>query len=235
VALDPRTLTAAEILVVAPHPDDESLGCGGLISFLAAAGRRFHTIFITDGGASHPNSRAWPRGRVTAQREEEASEALRHLGIGHHPRTFLRLQDAHMPMASSTARRSALARVSKILHTFRPGIILLPWRRDPHCDHRDSWELLREAIVGTGIQPMTLEYTIWLDELGCPGDHPRAHEVERLDFDIATAIPNKRAAIAAHRSQTTNMIDDDPTGFRLTSATIDRLTGPKETYWRSLS
>jgi LmbE family N-acetylglucosaminyl deacetylase len=235
MALDPRPLTAAEILVVAPHPDDESLGCGGLISVLAAAGRRFHTIFVTDGGASHPNSRAWPRGRVTAQREQEAGEALRQLGVGHHPRTFLRLRDARMPIAPSPARRSALARVSKILHTFRPGIVLLPWRRDPHCDHRHSWELLKEAIAGTTIRPMTLEYTIWLNELGCPGDYPHATEVERLDFDIAGAIPNKRAAIAAHLSQTTNMIDDDPTGFRLTSATIERLTGPKETYWRPLS
>jgi LmbE family N-acetylglucosaminyl deacetylase len=80
--LDCDTLPVRNVLVVVPHPDDESLGCGGLIASLAVTGRLFHTVFVTDGGASHPGSREWPRHRVAAQREKEAAAALAHLGIG---------------------------------------------------------------------------------------------------------------------------------------------------------
>ena len=42
----------------------------------------------------------------------------------------------------------------------------------------------------------------------------------------------KREAVAEHLTQTTVLIDDDPDGFRLDTTTIDRLTGPTETYWQ---
>ena len=67
---------ARKILVVAPHPDDETLGCGGLISLLAQNGSAFYIVFVTDGSASHRNSRAWPSARLAAQREQEARNAL---------------------------------------------------------------------------------------------------------------------------------------------------------------
>jgi LmbE family N-acetylglucosaminyl deacetylase len=232
---DPKTLNATNVIVIAPHPDDESLGCGGLISVLAAAGRSFHTIFVTDGGASHLHSRSWPRNRVAALREMEAAEALVHLGIGAHPRTFLRLRDAEMPRLSRAEWRSTLLRLTEIFRSFRPDLVLIPWRRDPHCDHRESWRLAKAAMARTGNNPMTFEYAIWLDELGFPSDYPRPQEAERVDFDIRIAVPGKLAAISAHRSQTTNLIDDDATAFRLSTTTIDRLSTGRETYWRPLS
>jgi LmbE family N-acetylglucosaminyl deacetylase len=79
-----------------------------------------------------------------------------------------------------------------------------------------------------------LEYAIWLDELGLPDDYPRREEAEAISFDVSGVLSRKRAAIAAHATQTTSLIDDDPTGFRLTPATIARLTQPTETFWRPL-
>jgi LmbE family N-acetylglucosaminyl deacetylase len=51
---------------------------------------------------------------------------------------------------------------------------------------------------------------------------------------VSHALSLKRAAIAAHATQTTALIDDDPDGFFLTPATIDRLTQPTETFWWAL-
>jgi LmbE family N-acetylglucosaminyl deacetylase len=235
VLCDPEVLKAASAVVIAPHPDDESLGCGGLISLLAAAGTSFHTIFVTDGGASHLNSVSWPRSRVTAQREQEAAAALARLGISRHPRTFLRLRDGETPGLSAVARGAALSRLAEIFRSFRPDLVFMPWRRDPHCDHRESWRLAKTAIAITMNNPRTFEYAIWLDELGRPEDFPKPDEAERVVFDITSAVRAKRAAISAHQSQTTNLIGDDPTGFRLTTATINRLSGPYEAYWRSVS
>lgn len=224
--------SAKNILVVAPHPDDESLGCGGLIATLAAKQRNFHTVFVTDGGASHPGSRTWPRNRLAAHRELEAAEALCRLGIGQQPRTFFRLRDADMPPPSSPEWHAALNAVIFLVSTFRPDLALLPWRRDPHRDHRDSWLLFTEAFARISASPTILEYAIWLEEFGQEADYPRSDEVETLAFDISPVIAKKRAAVAAHVSQTGDLIDDDPSGFRLQTATLDRLIGPSETYFR---
>ena len=51
-------------------------------------------------------------------------------------------------------------------------------------------------------------------------------------FDVAAVLEAKRAAITAHLTQTTRLIDDDPNGFCLTEAAIERLARPTETYWQ---
>ena len=231
-AQDPLLLDARRILIAAPHPDDESLGCGGLASILAADGRDFHTLFVTDGGASHPNSKSWRRPRLVAERETEAVRALAVLGLADMTWTFLRLRDADMPDPGSHEWRVTLGRVSKLIEAFAPDLLLLPWRRDPHCDHRASWQLLMEATARAAVKPEVLEYAIWLDELGTRDDFPRQGEMIRRIFDVSKVVAAKRLAVAQHLTQTTAMIDDDPNGFRLDATTIARLTGPTETYWQ---
>ena len=95
--------------------------------------------------------------------------------------------------------------------------------------------LAREALRVVDQRPQTLEYAIWLDELGAPADRPTAGEAVAVLFDIADVLEAKREAVAAHVSQTTDLIGDDPGGFRLTPETIARLTGPVEAYWQPLS
>lgn len=230
--IDPASMPAGRILVMVPHPDDESLGCGGLVASLAASGRRFHFVFVTDGGASHRASRTWPRERVARQREQEAVEALSRLGAGDAARSFLRLPDAGMPSPASEAGAAALAALSATVRDFEPELAVIPWRRDPHCDHRDTWILTHEALAANRMKPEILEYAIWLDELGAPEDHPRPGEAERVLVDIGPVVGRKRHAVAAHVSQTTDLICDDPEAFRLTEKTVDRLTQPFEVFWR---
>lgn len=226
-----RLAESRKILVVAPHPDDETLGCGGLIATLAPRGVAFRFVFVTDGSASHPRSRSWPRRRLAARRRSEACKALRRLGAGHEPAAFLGLPDAAMPAAQSSTWEVAVTRFAAIAGEFQPDLALLPWRRDPHCDHRDSWSLAQVALSCSLVSPLILEYAIWLDEYGAPEDYPRADEAEPVRIDIAAVIAAKRAAIAAHATQTTALIDDDPEGFRLTSETVARLTTCSETFW----
>ena len=231
----PAFAWARKILVVAPHPDDETLGCGGLISLLAQNGSAFYVIFVTDGSASHRNSRAWPAARLAAQREKEACNALACLGIAHAPRLFLRLPDANMPSPEEPAWEYAAAAVSHVLHCFEPDLVLLPWRRDPHSDHRASWLLSQHALRKASVHPDTIEYAVWLDELGKAEDHPKPGEAELVRVNVSSALAGKRAAIAAHVSQTTHLIADDPGGFRLTPQTLARLTQSTEVFWRPIN
>jgi LmbE family N-acetylglucosaminyl deacetylase len=221
------------VLVVAPHPDDESLGCGGLIATLGEFGRLVFVMFVTDGSASHRASPLWSREQLATLRKEEAAEALSRLGLTRAHRIFLDLEDANMPSRGSFPWGKALSDVEEVLSRFRPDLLIMPWRRDPHCDHRNSWSLMQDALLRSKQRPCRLEYAIWLDELGVPADWPQTSEAEPIDVDVANAVARKRHAIAAHRSQTTALISDDPNGFRLTDSTIARLTGPLERYWQS--
>jgi LmbE family N-acetylglucosaminyl deacetylase len=222
------------VLVVAPHPDDESLGCGGLIATLALTGTAFCFVFVTDGGASHPGSPTWPRDRLVACRKDEAIEAMRRLNAGDANTVFLALPDAAMPASGSLVWNKVAAQLAEIISEFNPALVLLPWRRDPHCDHRASWRLAKDGLKLANAHPKILEYPIWLDEFGEEGDRPRQGEARLVAFDVAAALPAKRAAIAAHLTQTTRLIHDDPDGFRLTEAVIERFARPTETYWQAI-
>lgn len=222
------------VLVVAPHPDDESLGCGGLIARLARTGSAFCFVFVTDGGASHLGSRAWPSERLAARRRDEALEALRRLNVEDALTIFLALPDSAMPARDSPAWKEAVAQLAETITEFSPVLALLPWRRDPHCDHRGSWRLTKDGLKRANAHPTTLEYSIWLDEFGEDEDRPRNDEARPVVFNIAAVLGAKRAAIAAHITQTTALIDDDPNGFRLTEAVIERLATPTETYWQAI-
>lgn len=221
------------VLVIAPHPDDETLGCGGCIAMLARQQSEFYIVFVTDGGASHPQSMAWPRRRLARCREAEAIEALHRLGASHARHCFLGLADAAMPEPHAVEWQAALGALVAIIKEFQPDLALLPWRRDPHCDHRNSWQLADAALRRAAVRPVVMEYAIWLDEFGTPEDQPRPEEASRVVYDVSSVLAAKQAAIAAHVSQTTALINDDPTGFRLTPATLARLVGSTETFWRA--
>lgn len=217
-------------LVVAPHQDDESLGCGGAIALLRRVGLPVTVLFISDGTGSHPHSRAYPPVRLRDTREAEALVALGLLGVPPEAATFLRLPDTAVPLPGDARFPAAVTQVRAALETAQPGTILLPWRRDPHCDHRAAWELLRAALADTPQQPRLLEYPIWVWELAEAEDLPLPGEVDGWRLAIDEVLPQKEAAIAAHHSQTTALIDDDPTGFRLLPEVLAHFAAPWEIY-----
>ena len=85
-------------VIVAPHPDDESLGCGALILKVVAAGRPVRIVFVSDGARSHPNSRSYPAERLRTLREKEALAAAAALGVAASQIEFLRLPDGAVPV-----------------------------------------------------------------------------------------------------------------------------------------
>jgi LmbE family N-acetylglucosaminyl deacetylase len=60
-------------IVVAPHPDDESLACGGLLAEACRQGLRGTVVIVSDGAGSHPNSKAYPPDRLrhSARRRQD--------------------------------------------------------------------------------------------------------------------------------------------------------------------
>lgn len=219
-----------DALVVAPHPDDESLGCGGTIALLRQQGYQVHVLFVSDGTMSHPNSPSYPADRLRQVRESEALNALRLLDVPVDNAVFMRQKDTQVATTDSPGFADAVAFVHKLLADRKPTTVLVPWRRDPHRDHRASWQMVSAALAMLPVRPRVLEYLIWLWELGDEGDMPDHDEMTVWSIPIETVIAQRNQAIAAHQSQVSRLIDDDPTAFYLSPELLMHFSEPRELF-----
>jgi len=217
-------------MVIAPHPDDDTLGCGGALALLADRGQPVSVLFVSDGAASHPGSVKFPPPVLRDLREAESREALRRLGIGEEAAVFLRLPDGALPMPGTAAFEAAVQTVGAALGTLRPDTLLLPWRRDPHPDHRATSEIVRAALQNTAHLPRVLEYPIWAWERADSNALPKHGEVEPFRLDIGSAVGRKTEAVAAHESQVTRLIDDAPEFCLLAPEMLAKFALPWEVY-----
>lgn len=181
------------LVVVAPHPDDEVLTCGGLLASLVEGAHEGLLISVTDGEGSHPGSLRWTPQRLRNTREVESLTALTRLGLDLQSWDWQRL---HLP--DSGVKTLDLAERLRAL--IRPGDQLIStWRQDGHCDHEAT--ALACAQVAAGCGARHIEAPVWAWHWAVPGD-PRLPwaRARRLDLDEA-AVQRKREAIQAHASQ----------------------------------
>jgi LmbE family N-acetylglucosaminyl deacetylase len=221
-------LKSGGLLVVAPHQDDESLACGGLIAEACASGRAAKVIFVSDGTGSHPRSRAFPRTRLRAVREAEARRAVGALGLAPRHVEFLRLPDRFVP-SEGAAASAAIERIVTAASRIEAAALFVSWRDDPHCDHQAAYALA--SAVRRRLDVPLFEYSVWGQALRpCT---PVAPVSRGFRLRTERHQTRKRRAIGAHRSQITDMISDDPSGFRLSKADLRRFTGAFESFMAS--
>ncbi len=208
-------------LIVAPHPDDETLGCGGAIALLRSIGCDVSVLVVSDGTLSHPNSKKYPPLALRELRESETIAALAILGVEANAIAFLRLPDG--------AVSSKKPDLSSYLTQVAPEIVFLPLRYDPHPDHRASFELVSNALTSLNMSARRVEYPIW-DWDDSQSKNWDNSKLKSWRLDISFVGELKQKAIACYRSQITNLIDDDPQGFRLTEEMLANFNRPVEVY-----
>jgi LmbE family N-acetylglucosaminyl deacetylase len=221
-----EVIGTAACLVLAPHPDDESLGCGGLIAACCANGRPPLVAILTDGSLSHPVSRQFPPSRLTAVREAEAAQAVGILGLPAGRLVFLREPDGKAPRTGPVFD-SVVRRLADHVRASDCSAILTPWRHDPHPDHQAA------ALIGGEIARITeirlLEYPVWGWTL--PAEAAVEDTMVRgWRLEVAAYLPAKRRAIAAHASQYGRLITDDPAGFELPETLLNACQTCCETF-----
>jgi LmbE family N-acetylglucosaminyl deacetylase len=213
-------------LILAPHPDDESLGCGGLIAQLCEAGTPPHVVILTDGCQSHPNSQTHPPERLRHMREQEAREALLLLGLPHGRTWFLGHMDSGLPIAGP-AFQFAARRIAGICEHHGCNLIICTWRHDPHTDHVAAATLAEHVAVREGI-PL-LSYPIWgwdlADDAVVDEPHPQGFRL-----NITDQVELKQKAIMTHATQYGGVIEDCKGGFILPKHLLDVFRRPVETY-----
>jgi LmbE family N-acetylglucosaminyl deacetylase len=218
---------ARQLIVIAPHPDDDVIGCGALIARIAPE-LPVRVCYVTDGSASHIGSPTYTPSRLRAVREREAARGLRRLGV-REPATFLRWPDGTVPTAGTPAAAPLLESLRAFVPLDERVLIAAPWRRDHHCDHRAVASLV-DALLAERPSATRIEYAVWLGILGEPADEPRPDEGRTIEFDTRPWLRAKRAALREHRSQTGNLIHDAETAFALPPDLLARALGPVERY-----
>jgi LmbE family N-acetylglucosaminyl deacetylase len=214
-------------LILAPHPDDESLGCGGLIAACVAAGRPPLVAILTDGAGSHPNSQAFPPDRLRERRAREVRAAVGILGLAPGRLIFLNQPDRAAPLGGPGFEAASRTLLAQIRQERACTAILAPWRHDPHCDHKAA-SLLASAVASSAAI-RHIAYPVWGWTL--PPDTPLPQTATAgFRLNIGAFLPAKRAAIMAHQSQYGDLITDDPAGFRFPPELLSAFDTPFETF-----
>jgi LmbE family N-acetylglucosaminyl deacetylase len=171
------------LVVLAPHMDDEIIGCGGTLARHIACGADITIVFLTDGRrGGKPDATGSAHNRVAVMRKHEARRALEELGIT--KLVFLDGEDGHLD-----ATRGLGAALQATLEAARPDIVYLPFFLEEHPDHRAASALLAEAVHGTRLAFSCHAYEVWTPLF------PNCFV--RIDATIET----KRRALAHYQSQ----------------------------------
>ena len=215
-------VTKKPVLVIAPHPDDEALGCGGLIALKRAAGVPVRVVFLTDGSSAWRPEPAPSPEEFVKRREQEARASAAILGIRESDGHFFGLADGRLGDAAQ--RGAATSRLCELLKTCCPGEVFTPHRRDRHPDHEAAWKITCAAIRDAGVCVDLIQYPIWM-----MWSAPLFLSLTPGQLAGATCLcvepvrARKRRAIAAYRSQLAPL----PEGF------LPQFLGSHELFFRT--
>ncbi len=209
------------VVVVAAHPDDESLGAAGLMAMAHADGLEVELVLATLGEHSHPDSPTITPDQLAARRELEAAAALAQVAPG--ARTSLvGLADGGVELDVDRLVRVLV----EVVGDGRGVLLVAPWSHDGHPDHDAAGRAAAAAAHRTGAR--CVQYPIWSWHWREPGDLPWG-EVLRLPLtdDVRAA---KAKAIAAHHSQVAPLSSAPGDEVLLTAEMLSHFAGAHETY-----
>lgn len=215
--------TRRSCLVLAPHPDDETLGCGTTIMRRVDAATPVHVMVVSDGST-------WPPGRDPAEniatRDAELHAACTLLGLPATSLTHLDFKEQELHLAGEGLVDAA----ADAIRTWAPADVLTTSVADPHPDHAALGAAALRAVAGTGAR--LLVYPVW------QWDHPRSwvrtlRASSRPEL-VRTAgyLERKRAAIASYRSQLASDAGGELTGgYGLGTRFLSRFLGADEMFF----
>jgi N-acetylglucosamine malate deacetylase 1 len=150
------------VVVVAPHMDDETIGCGGAVAQHVKAGGSVHVVFLTDGrhqgsgklAGLSAEARRSAENKLVETRKQEASRALEKLGVS--SIAFLDVEDGTL-----SADKHAAARLREVLEAQRPEVVYVPSYLEQHPDHFAASRVLLEAVADSELKFQCMAYEVW--------------------------------------------------------------------------
>lgn len=224
-----ETLPQGPILVIAPHPDDETIGCGATVARLCSEGRKVRVIIVSDGGAS-TQSAVVTSSELAAIRREEALNAARTLGLSEADVIFLSYPDSHITSHKKEVSETLLAQITQ----YMPSIIFMPHRFDEHADHRAVAHIIEQLRNEEKIHASILQYPIWYRTVSWPYGMLRCllslsmYRQYRY-INIEDFLAKKRKALIQFHSQFENLTGEDSWQY-FSEATRRRFCGSTELF-----
>lgn len=186
------------IVVFAPHPDDETLACGGTIAGKVMEGVDVRLVFMTDGGNSHLHELGIacdPSPQELAHiRREEAIRAAGVLGVKPQNLGFLGFESNDLVRD----REVVAEKVRAIMLDLSPDEVYYPDRADSHRTHRAACDAVEDSLKTLEFSPAKYRYIVWTDKSGLVNSNAR-----KMVIDITINLPLKTKAIHEYRSQVT--------------------------------
>ncbi|HSB98054.1 MAG TPA: PIG-L family deacetylase, partial [Spongiibacteraceae bacterium] len=181
------------IVVIAPHPDDEVLGCGGILAAAAERNNPVALIAVTDGEACYPASPNCTAQQLAAIRRAESMEGLRRLGL-------LPTEIKRLGVPDGEIEKHAGLLAQRLQHLLRPDdVVITTWRFDGHSDHDTVGQIAAE--VADARAATLLEMPIWAWHTP-PRMRERLLDVKVQHLALTTRWDvRKKYALAAYASQ----------------------------------
>ncbi|MEM2145432.1 MAG: PIG-L family deacetylase [Candidatus Jordarchaeaceae archaeon] len=199
------------VIVVAPHPDDETLGCGGTIAKKIHEGCEVFVIYMTDGRYALTEigeKEALDPLDMKELRKKDALKAAEILGLKERNLFFLEIEDKNLKAYKDYARKIVL----RILKDVNPSELYLPQRKEYNLDHRMTHIIVKEALRNGRFNLAEYQYAIaWVfpfyllyhllnerifDLIVC-----NALKCNLIQVNISRYLPIKERAVQAYQSQ----------------------------------
>ena len=227
-ALTPLQATAGRLVVLAAHPDDESLGAGGLLAASAALGARITVVIATDGEHSHPDSPTVDACALATRRRVEVQSAVARLAPGASV-CCLGLPDSGLAGHADTLDAALHAVFDTDPGTDdEPVRLVAPWHADRHPDHEACARAAARLAAERNLE--LWEYPIWAWHWARPEstDLPWAR-LRRLDLAPEHRVA-KQAAIAEYVSQLHPLSDRPGDEAVLAPEMLEHFDRPSESF-----
>lgn len=185
------------ILIVAAHPDDEVLGCGGTVARFAGEGRSVHILLLADGEGSRAPRRGQPEGGVVAARNAAAQSACKIMGCA--SVDSLALPDNRL---DGLELLDVVKKIEIFVDRYRPQTVLTHHAGDVNVDHR----IVHDAVLaacrpqpGHSVQEMLFFEVPSSTEWSPPGS--AAPFLPNYFVDISATLKIKLAALEAYEGE----------------------------------
>ena len=154
-------VSAARAIVIAPHPDDETFGCGGLMAAKRLASGSMDVAFLTAGEASHRTCCAIDSSCVAEARQALAGQAAGVLGVHAAGLHWLGLEDGWIPDRGKAGFEEAVGNLCRVLEEVAPQEVFCPHPLDCWPDHEAAAQITLAAVERLG-RPVKLHfYLVW--------------------------------------------------------------------------
>jgi LmbE family N-acetylglucosaminyl deacetylase len=197
-----NSISVFKAVVIAPHPDDETFACGGLIALCKAVDVQVSVIFLTKGEASHRHCCQISPDEVAFVRKELAVKSGKILGLGTKDMYWLGIPDGKIPHPGEPSFLKAAETLSKLFQKIKPSQIFSPHYLDCWPDHEAAAKLVNFVLTHYDRQYDLYYYPVWMWQELPIRSFMKLLKTRTIRINIRSVLNLKQLAIECYLSET---------------------------------